>query len=138
MIMAYLPSYGQLTPFEQSPTKNVSATHAQAIAFYQALDAQFEELKLLTCGLTDSGKPLHLAVLSKNKNFDPAALRNQNKRILLINNGIHPGEPEGIDASMMLVRDILKNRLLPADVVICVIPLYNIDGSLNRSSTSPV
>lgn len=136
LIIAYLPSYGQLTPFEQSVTKNVSATHAQAIAFYQALDAQFEELKLLTCGLTDSGKPLHLAVLSKNKNFDPVALRKQNKRILLINNGIHPGEPEGIDASMMLVRDVLKNRLLPDDVVICVIPLYNIDGSLNRSSTS--
>ena len=76
MFMGYLPSYGQLTPFEQSPTKNVSATHAQAIAFYQALDAQFEELKLLTCGLTDSGKPLHLAVLSKNKNYCPLICEN--------------------------------------------------------------
>ena len=136
LLMAYLPCYAQLTPFEQSDTKNVSATHPQAIAFYQALDVQFEELKLLTCGLTDSGKPLHLAVLSKNKNFDPVALRKQNKRIVLINNGIHPGEPEGIDATMLLARDLLKNHSLPADVVICVIPLYNIDGSLNRSSTS--
>ncbi|RYD76370.1 MAG: hypothetical protein EOP55_11615, partial [Sphingobacteriales bacterium] len=27
---------------------------------------------------------------------------------ILINNGIHPGEPDGIDASMLMVRDIVK------------------------------
>jgi hypothetical protein len=75
-------------------------------------------------------------VLSKDKIFDPIAIRKSNKRILLINNGIHPGEPEGIDASMMLARDLLKGDLLPKDVVICIIPVYNIDGSFNRTGTS--
>jgi hypothetical protein len=37
---------------------------------------------------------------------------------------------------MMLARDLLKNNALPDNVVICIIPLYNIDGSFNRSSTS--
>ncbi len=129
-------SLAQQTPFELSKTQNTTATHAEAIAFYQQLDKTYEQLKLITCGPTDVGRPLHLAVLSKNKVFDPVQLRKQNKRIVLINNGIHPGEPEGIDASMMLVRDLLKNNLVPDNVVICVIPLYNIDGSLNRSSTS--
>jgi len=63
-------------------------------------------------------------------------IRKQDKRVLLINNGIHPGEPEGIDASMMLARDLLKGNKIPANVVICIIPLYNIDGSHNRTSTS--
>lgn len=126
----------QLTAFEKDPEKNSTATYAEAIAFYQQLDQQFEQLKLITFGPTDSGKPLHLAVLSKSKVFDPLVLRKQNKRIILINNGIHPGEPEGIDASMMLARDLLKQNALPENVVLCFIPIYNIDGSLNRSSTS--
>lgn len=136
LCIAQVSGFAQLSPFERSVTKNVTATYAEAIAFYQALDAQYEELKLLSCGPTDSGKPLHLAVLSKNKLFDPVQLRKQNKRIVLINNGIHPGEPEGIDASMLLARDLLKNKTIPADVVICIIPVYNIDGSLNRSGMS--
>jgi hypothetical protein len=79
---------------------------------------------------------LHLLVLSRDKIFDPVAIKKADKRVLLINNGIHPGEPEGIDASMMLARDLLKGNLLPKDVVICIIPVYNIDGSFNRTSTS--
>ena len=83
-------------------------------------------------GTTDVGKPLTLVVLSKDKVFDPALIKKQNKRVLLINNGIHPGEPEGIDATMMLVRDLLKKNQLPKDVVLCFIAVYNIDGCLNR------
>ncbi|WP_448636667.1 M14 family zinc carboxypeptidase [Pedobacter panaciterrae] len=103
---------------------------------YEQLDKTYEQAKLFTYGNTDFGKPLHLLVLSKDKIFDPIAIRKSNKRILLINNGIHPGEPEGIDASMMLARDLLKGDLLPKDVVICIIPVYNIDGSFNRTGTS--
>ena len=122
----------QLTPFELSKSKNVTASYQEVIAYYKNLDQKYDQMKMITCGLTDIGKPLNLVVLSKNKNFDPVQLRKQNKRILLINNGIHPGEPEGIDASMMLARDLLQKNKLPDDVVICIIPVYNIDGSLNR------
>ncbi len=136
LVLLSFYSFAQITPFERDQYQNTTATYAEAIGFYQQLDEKFDQLKLITCGPTDSGKPLHLAVLSKNKVFDPVKLRQQNKRIILINNGIHPGEPEGIDASMMLVRDLLKNNSLPDNVVLCFIPIYNIDGSLNRSSTS--
>ncbi len=125
----------QLTPYELSGKKE-TATYYEAIKHYELLDKTYEQAKLLNYGNTDFGKPLHLLVLSKDKVFDPVAIRKSNKRILLINNGIHPGEPEGIDASMMLTRDLLKRDLLPKDVVICIIPVYNIDGSFNRTGTS--
>ncbi|TDO21375.1 M14 family metallopeptidase [Pedobacter duraquae] len=130
-----LPAIAQETPFEKSK-KTETATYPQVIAYYKQLAKQYPQSKLITYGPTDFGEPLHLFVLSKSKVFDPALLRQQNKRVLLINNGIHPGEPEGIDASMMLARDLLKQNTLPEDVVICIIPLYNIDGSYNRSGTS--
>lgn len=130
-----METFAQQTPYELS-NKNQTATYEQAIAYYKQLAKVSPQAKLLTYGTTDFGKPLHLLVLSKNKVFDPVELRKNNQRILLINNGIHPGEPEGIDASMMLARDLLKDNHLPANVVICIIPVYNIDGSFNRSSTS--
>jgi hypothetical protein len=131
-IACALQSRAQLTPFELSKDKNYTATYAEVMAYYQNLSKQQPQMHLFNYGSTDVGKPLTLVVLSRDKVFDPAAIKKQNKRVLLINNGIHPGEPEGVDASMMLARDLLKKNLLPKDVVICIIALYNIDGSLNR------
>jgi hypothetical protein len=134
-ILITMQTSAQQTPFEKS-NKQATATYPEVIAYYKELALHYPQAKLITYGPTDHGEPLHLLVLSKNKLFDPQTLSEQKKSIFLINNGIHPGEPEGIDASMMLARDLLKNNKLPEDVVICIIPLYNIDGSFNRSSTS--
>lgn len=130
-----LISMAQLTPFEQHKSRNITATYQETIEFYKVLDAKYDQMQLLECGPTDIGKNLNLVVLSHDKIFDPGVIRRANKRILLINNGIHPGEPEGIDASMMLARDLLLKNSLPRDVVICIIPAYNIDGMLNRGTS---
>ncbi|KQB99271.1 M14 family metallopeptidase [Pedobacter sp. Hv1] len=136
LIAIHMASFAQQTPFERS-NKKETTTYTEAITYYEGLAKAFpQQAKLFTYGNTDFGKPLHLLVLSKKGVFDPSTLRKSNKRIFLINNGIHPGEPEGIDASMLLARDLLKGNKLPEDVVICIIPVYNIDGSHNRSGTS--
>ena len=76
---------------------------------------------------------MHIITFSKNKNFD----YKQNKAVILVNNGIHPGEPDGIDASMMLLRDLATSKIkVPKNTIIVVIPVYNIGGSLNRNSFS--
>jgi hypothetical protein len=131
-VSAFYRPMPSLLPFELSKNKNYSATHAEVIAYYQKLTRQYQQMRTIDYGMTDVGKPLTLVVLSKDKVFDPALIKKQNKRVLLINNGIHPGEPEGIDASMMLTRDLLKGNKLPKDVVICIIAVYNIDGNMNR------
>jgi len=120
------------TPHEKNP--NVTATYYEAIDFYKKLASAHAEIKILEYGKTDIGKPLHLVVLSNDTDFDAASLRKKNKRIVLINNGIHPGEPCGVDASMMLLRDYAKDKKLPDDVVLAVIPMYNIGGALNRNA----
>jgi len=135
LLLIVIRVYAQKTPFELSG-KTETTTYTAAIAYYENLVKGCPEAKLLRYGSTDFGKPLHLLVLSGDKVFDPSAIRKSNKRILLINNGIHPGEPEGIDASMMLARDLIKGNKIPKNVVIAIIPLYNIDGSFNRSGTS--
>ena len=125
------------TPFEQN--ENYSTTYQEAIAYYEKLAKQYPQLKLETHGSTDSGHPLHTAILSKDQDFDPASIRAKGKVILFINNGIHPGEPCGIDATQMLIRDYLQDQNKQAlldHVVIVIIPVYNIGGALNRGSFS--
>lgn len=126
-----------LTPFERN--NQVTATYFEAIDFYERLAKEFPQVQLKTWGMTDAGLPLHVAVVSGSGVFSPAALHQENKRILLINNAIHPGEPEGVDASMMLVRDLLEKpefQPLLEKIVVVVIPFYNIGGGLNRGCCS--
>ncbi len=133
--LAFGVACAQQTPFELSKDKNYTATYPEVISYYKKLAQTNQQMKLINYGTTDVGKPLTLIVLSRDKVFDPAAIKKQNKRVLLINNGIHPGEPEGVDASMMLTRDLLKKNALPKNVVVCIVALYNIDGSLNRGKS---
>lgn len=114
-----------------------SATYFEAIDWYKNLDKISTKVLVKEMGMTDAGYPLHLVMLSNDGKFNPVQWHKQNKAVILINNGIHPGEPDGIDASMMLVRDIVNNKLkLPENVALAFIPVYNIGGCLNRNSYS--
>ncbi|MEO6547605.1 MAG: M14 family zinc carboxypeptidase [Ferruginibacter sp.] len=116
-----------------------TATYFESIDWYRHLDKVSPFVKMIEMGGTDAGYPLHVVLVSSNGQFEPKQWKTENKVIILVNNGIHPGEPDGIDASMMLVRDIVaKNVKLPENVVLAVIPVYNIGGSLNRGSFSRV
>ncbi|NQW35787.1 MAG: M14 family metallopeptidase [Flavobacteriales bacterium] len=128
------------TPFEKSNGLN-TATYQETISFYEKLAKVYPEISIKAMGLTDSGKPLHLVIFSADKEFDFDKIHKSKKNIILINNGIHPGEPDGIDASMMLLRDIVQNKRLKKsfeNIVIAIIPIYNIGGSLNRNATTRV
>lgn len=128
----------QQTPFEKSGGKE-TATYFEAVQWYRELDKKYPELLVKEMGLTDAGYPLHLVLISKDKIFDPLKWKQQNKAVLFILNGIHPGEPDGIDASMMLARDIVQRKtFFPQNTVIALVPVYNIGGALNRNSTTRV
>ncbi|CAL1516688.1 M14 family metallopeptidase [Chitinophaga sp. MM2321] len=121
------------TRFEQTNGQE-TATYPEVIKYYQLLTHRFPSLKMLEVGTTDAGFPLHLVIYSPQRDFDFNSLHKKNKRIILINNGIHPGEPDGIDASMMLLRDLAQGKItLPDNIILAVIPVYNIGGMLNRS-----
>jgi hypothetical protein len=117
--------------------ENHSLTWEEAISFYSGLDSAYPEATLIEMGMTDAGRPLHLFIISGDGEFEPEAIRRKGKTIVLINNGIHPGEPEGIDASARFAADLLANRgemkKYLRNTVVAIIPVYNIGGALTRS-----
>ena len=135
-ICCFYHSNAQQCRFEKSDGKE-SATYFEAIAWYKNLDKISNNVVVKEMGMTDAGYPLHLVLISNEGQFDAVKWHKQNKVVILINNGIHPGEPDGIDASMMLVRDIASKKIkLPDNVALAFIPVYNIGGCLNRNSYS--
>jgi hypothetical protein len=124
-----------VTEFEKSKGLE-TATYKQVIEYYKKLAVKFPQISMQEMGKTDADLPLHLITFNSEAN-ESLADRYKSKSVLLINNGIHPGESDGIDATMMLFRDLATGVLkAPKNVIICTIPVYNIGGSLNRNSTS--
>lgn len=141
-----------LFPFTRFDTSRgqETPTYEEIIRFWKEADAVSTQIKMIEMGPSDAGFPLHLVLVSADGDFDIRSIKAKNKCIILINNGIHPGEPDGIDASMRLVRDYVslagarhlpKGSLtsggpknLPKNVVLAIVPVYNIGGVLNRST----
>jgi len=122
------------TVFEKSDGLE-TATYHETIQFYTDLADSYSEISIQDIGETDSGKPLHIVTLNMNSAGDNFETIRTDNRILLINNGIHPGESDGIDATMMLYRDIVQGKIeAPKTTVLVTIPIYNVGGSLNRNS----
>lgn len=124
------------TLFEKSGGKQ-TPTYNEVIAFYQKLDSAYVSIKTYEMGKTDSGLPLTLVTYNPNRSLESEFSENNNAVRVLINNGIHPGEPDGIDATMMLLRDLASGKIkTPENIWIGAIAIYNTGGSLNRNSTS--
>ncbi|MBC7555528.1 MAG: hypothetical protein H7195_01040 [Chryseobacterium sp.] len=123
-----------LTPFEKG-NENQSATYQEVVKYYETLEENFDKIKVTDLGSTDANEPLRLVIFNPDKVFNPKFFKN--KAVIFINNGIHPGEPDGIDATMMMMRDYATRKLKPPkNTIIAAIEVYNIGGMLNRGSFS--
>ena len=122
-----LPIIAETSGFKKTPE------YQQIIDWWKAADKQSQQVKMFTMGPTDAGFPLHLVLIQRRGQPDINSLKG--KTVILINNGIHPGEPDGIDASMLLARDVITGKtMLPSNIILAIIPVYNIGGCLNRST----
>jgi len=144
VLISFLLFFSTILLFAQEPLlklkyeQNYTPTYYEVIEMYKLLDASYENAALVENGVTDSGKPLHTFIINNQKEFIPEKIKAQGKSVLLINNGIHAGEPCGIDASLEFADNILRNKDGMAEIlkntVIVIIPGYNIGGLLNRSA----
>jgi len=128
-------SYAQMpTPYERG-NGNQSTTFEEMRAYYQELAEKYTSIHYETKGEDDNNKPIDVVVFNPfGKTLEVAR---KGKCILLVNNGIHPGEPDGIDATMMLMRDLATGKVkAPQNVIVVALASYNVSGMLNRGSFS--
>lgn len=137
MLSASTPSKAQHETITNET--NYTRTYQECIQEYELLDSLYSTALLTRIGSSDGGNSIYLFTISKDrvflaKEFDPT------KSILFINNAIHPGEPDGVEASISLAKELLNEKSeyhkWIDSVIVCIVPMYNVDGALRRNSTT--
>ncbi|MCB9686187.1 MAG: peptidase [Alphaproteobacteria bacterium] len=112
-----------------------TSLHADVMAFVAALDARRDpRLWVGSFGRSPQGRELPLLVLSTGGVSTPAQAKALGRPVVLMLDGIHPGEVEGKEATLALIRDLLDGRAPElADALhhltLVVVPLFNPDGN---------
>jgi hypothetical protein len=123
-----------LKPLTRAESSRYTQTsrHAEVMAFVSALGTRNDpRLHITDFGESPEGRRLPLLVLSSEGVHTPAAARALGRPVVLIICGIHAGEVEGKEASLMLVRDLLDGHAaeLLERLTLVVVPLFNPDGN---------
>lgn len=124
-----------LTRAESSGYTHTSL-HADVMAFIAGLAALGDaRLHITSFGASPGGRELPLLVLSSAGVTSPAEARRLGRPVVLVLAGIHPGEVEGKEGCLMLVRDLLAGKpgldaaQVLENVTLVVAPLFNPDGN---------
>ncbi len=115
------------TPFEKG-NGNQTTTYAEMVQYYDVLAKDFPTITVESFGTDDNGEPIKVVIFNNSKD--------KNVPSILINNGIHPGEPDGIDATMMMMRDFATGKIEVKNLKVVAIQAYNISGMLRRGKHS--
>ena len=116
------------TPYEKG-NGNQTTTYEEMVKFYDDLDKNFESISVVEKGKDDNGELIRVVIFDNSKK--------QNIPVIFINNGIHPGESDGIDATMMLIRDLALGKIkVPQNTKVAAIEAYNISGMQRRGKFS--
>ena len=122
-----------VTAFEADVEHDESPNYVDTRVWFDRLDAASDLIRIEQFGVSPEGRPIYAVIASKDgAAFDPS------KPVLLAQAGIHPGEIDGKDAGMMLLRDIAfngKDELLDR-VNLILIPILSVDGHERASAYS--
>ncbi len=110
-------------PYE-SKGQNVTMTYDEIIHYCRLTDSLYSEVSFKSFGKSSQGDDLpYLMIDDGSKTTD--------KITLWIQAGIHPGEPEGVEAGFLFLRDLMTKpemRPMLRNVRILFIPCFNVDG----------
>lgn len=122
-----------VTAFEADADHDFSPNYADTRAWFDRLDAASDLIRIEQFGTSPEGRPIYAVIASKDGDT-----LNPSKPVLLAQAGIHPGEIDGKDAGMMLLRDMAfygRDDLLDR-VNLILIPILSVDGHERASAYS--
>lgn len=138
LLFIYLTTAAQnveKTPFELSDGKSCE-TYEEVLEYCRMLDDTFEEINYFSYGKSSRHYELPMLILDQDGLTDAQAIHKTGRAVLMVEASIHPGEPDGTSAGLMLVRDILQDkskRKLLQHVSVVFLPIVNADGYVRRS-----
>ncbi|MBP7464050.1 MAG: hypothetical protein KA793_06895 [Bacteroidales bacterium] len=127
-----------ITPYEQSE-KTITMTYDEILRYSRLFDSTSNYIKYVSIGKTGNGYDIPLLIYDASSQFDPVSARKAGKAVLLIQAGVHAGEPDGTDAGMMLFRNLsVSRKILYRNTIILFLPSMNPEGCLRRGPNNRI
>lgn len=103
----------------------------ETMRYVKKLDDYSKKIQLFEFGKSAQGRALTALVYDKDGLSTPDEIRRAGRIILFVQACIHPGESEGKDAMLILLRDLVvhgKNEKLFDKTSLLFVPIFNADG----------
>ncbi len=120
---------------------NGTPRYTETMDFCRRLATETDMIHIDTIGISPQGRPVIMLVIDKDVNFTPEKVKQSGKAVLLVQSGIHPGEPDGKEAMLLILRDMVvgnKDLRLLDHVTVLWIPILNVDGHERYSPYSRI
>jgi murein tripeptide amidase MpaA len=117
--------------FYELSGKKETPRYKETMNYCHRLEMNSKWVHVTSFGKSAEGRNLPLVVIDNQGLSDPESIKASGRIVLLIQACIHPGECEGKDAGLMLIRDIMIHKKFPGlldHVSILFIPVFNVDG----------
>lgn len=86
---------------------NGTPRYTETMDFCRRLATETDMIHIDTIGISPQGRPVIMLVIDKDGNFTPEKVKQSGKAVLLVQSGIHPGEPDGKEAMLLILRDMV-------------------------------
>ena len=118
-------------------SSNTSPSYDELVDYLKRTAETHDFIELYNMGKSDYGPPIYLCIVNGAQDSLQTFKKARKETTILFNNAIHPGEPDGINACLIWLEELIAERqLLEAIPIVAFVPAYNVGGMLNRSSTS--
>ena len=116
---------------------NTTPTYLELSEYLLRVSKSSDNVELYNMGKSDYGLPIYVCIVNGAKDSLQTFQKARNETTILINNAIHPGEPDGVNACLIWLDQILSTEdPLEEMPVVAFIPSYNVGGMINRSTNS--
>ena len=139
LILIFVSLMGQsqdlTTKFEQSKYLQ-TVTYEECIAYSKALADYSPMIHYQIMGYSPQDRAIPLLIIDKDGLQEAQEIRNSGRLILMVQAGIHAGEPDGTDAMFLFLKEMLidgKYANLLEHVSMLFIPTFNVDGLARMS-----
>jgi len=107
-----------------------TSSYAETMSMLERLAGASPAIHMEPYGRSAAGRELPVVVISPEGRFSPTAARAAGVPVVLVQSCIHPGEMDGKDASLMILRDLVLDRsgIDLEGLVVLLVPFVNPDG----------
>lgn len=105
--------------------------YAEAVTYCEQLAKASPYARVVRFGTSPEGREMVALLISKERKFKEDEVRKSRKPFVFVLNGIHSGEIEGKDASLILARNLLvmgKEDKILEGANLLIVPVFSVDA----------